>query len=572
MRDDWRVLVVDGDLQVHESTRRILGEERWWGRSIELSFARTEAEARSILASAGPPFHVVLLELSLETPAAGLELCRRIRKHCPRSTRIAVRTGHPELVPEETVLSEHDVDLYLSKAEATPARVLSAVRACLRSSQDISTLLAYGRQLESFTQTLRHLVSVDDLLVFMGEAIKFLELKHGVDLHFLHDDESDDHTFLGPQADALLEDKAKVRRACQRAHALPAEHLQLVPGPRVGLTDQWYVVPFMVERQRDDERGPYIRGGAVFEIKRRTHAAQVRDLVVDLRLFLESWCITYGNLQLREHLEHERLLRERMYRERMEGIASMVTGVAHELNTPLGVAATSASLIVELAEGLAAAGDDEERAELVADVRESCELLRRNLERANHLIKGFKELSTSQLSDERSDVDLPATIRSCFESMGPELRKRGITWELVARRLHERTWDGFAGHLSQVIINLIQNTIRYAYDEGTEGTIEVVVEGTDEGFSIHYRDHGRGVRPDILPQMFQAFVTSGRDRGGRGLGMAISRNIVVNLLGGTIECTSEPGQGVDFAISLPAVAKAREGASISFVRGAVPAG
>ena len=129
----WQVLLVDDEQDVHSITGLILKKKRWRRIPFELTSAYSQAEAMEILQNQRD-FHVALVDVVMEKDSSGLELCEYIRKHCPSSMRIVLRTGQPGLAPEENILNEYDIDYYLAKSDATPAKLYSVIRACLRSS------------------------------------------------------------------------------------------------------------------------------------------------------------------------------------------------------------------------------------------------------------------------------------------------------------------------------------------------------------------------------------------------------------------------------------------------------
>ena len=568
----WQILLVDDEPDVHSITTLVLKQKRWRKRRFKLKSAYSQAEAVEIL-DQDPEFHVAIVDVVMEKDTSGLELCEHIRKVCPNSMRIILRTGQPGLAPEEQVLNEYDIDYYLAKSDATPAKLYSIVRACLRSSQDISTLLAYGKQLQSFTRTLQDVSSVKDLKVFMQEALSFLDLKHNATTVFNFDLSDRENSFIIDDAELEEEDaidSEAAGKALLAAHERGLEMLKAHPGTDFGLSEATFVIPFETHEERQDESpsSDTVLGGLVFgfEPDYVTDKA-TRDFLADATLFLENWCIAFGTLRLRESLAREQLLRDQMYYERMESIATMVTGVAHELNTPLGVARTANSMVTELVDTLLKdpPEDPEDQEELTDDLRDVCQLLMRNLDRAQKLIKGFKQLSASQLTDDQVVIDLGEILTDCIETMKPDLKKQGIRAELHTDESVDHDWNGYPGHLSQVLINLIQNTVRYAYSGGEGGKIDIYLTRPDlaDSFHIEFIDYGKGVPEEILPRLFDAFVTSARAQGGTGLGLAISQNIVVNLLGGTIECQSEVGKGTKFVIDLPAVVEIEETKKLS---------
>jgi len=560
----WQVLLVDDEEDVHTITSLVLKQKRWRNRRFKLTSAYSREEAIQILQKKSD-FHVAVLDVVMEKDNSGLELCEFIRSNCPSSMRIILRTGQPGLAPEEEILNEYDIDYYLAKSDATPGKLYSIIRACIRSSQDISTLLAYGKQLQSFTKTLQSITSVTDLVVFMREALCFLELKHFTATIFNYNLANRKDSFIIEKAEQDVQNDEALQRAgaaMAEAHERKLALLEAHPGRDFGLSDSAFLIPFESHEQQPDGDSaaglPPVLGGLVFEMG-QDHVSDKakRDFLSDATLFIENWCIAFATLRLRERLAHEQLLRDQMYYERLESIATMVTGVAHELNTPLGVARTANSMVTELVNTLLGdpPDDEEDREELESDLTDSCHLMTKNLDRAQRLIQSFKQLSASQLSDEQTTADIVAIVRDCLETMRPDLKKKSITWDVHPQDDVDFRWNGYPGHLSQVIINLTQNAIRYAYKGDEDGTIDVFVteNKNKDGFRIEFVDYGNGVAPDILPRLFDAFVTSGRMQGGTGLGLAIVQNIVVNLLGGNISCNSEVGKGTRFIIDLPKV-------------------
>ncbi|MBE3016059.1 hybrid sensor histidine kinase/response regulator [Microbispora sp. NEAU-D428] len=557
----WRVLVIDDDPDVHAVTKLVLKSKTWRNQRFELISAHSQAEATKLLKQ-DQDFHVALVDVVMEREDSGLELCGVIREICPRSTRIVLRTGQAGIVPEEKVLNEYDIDYYLNKLDMTPEKLFTVVRACLRSSQDISTLLAYGRQLQSFTRALQYMSSVDNLVVFMGETLRFLEVKHNCTTTFNYDLSLGGAAVIRTNPSATMEqDERHLSRslALKAAHEAGAPLMHEHPGTAFGLDASNLIMIFEAREENSGDAAEIAAptlGGIVFTMNSGVVSDGARrDLAADARLFIENWCIAFSTLRLRERLNHEQELRNQMYHDRLEGIATMVTGVAHELNTPLGVARTAASAAGEFADELLRnrPGSSPEDDETAASLNEAVRLMNKNLDRAHRLIQSFRKLSASQLSDERVTTDIKVTIEDCMETMSPDLKKHGITARVEAQEGLDLLWNGFPGHLSQVIINLTQNAIKYAYEPGTGGTIDVFIENAPkgDGFRIRFADHGKGVLETIKPRMFDAFVTSGRDTGGTGLGLAIVRNIVTNLLHGSIACDSEVGGGTRFTIDLP---------------------
>ncbi|WP_437521147.1 hybrid sensor histidine kinase/response regulator [Sorangium sp. So ce726] len=559
MSTGWNILVVDDEEDVHTITQIALKRRLWRQRPFHLTSTRSAAQALATLRSPDcPSFNVALIDVVMETPTAGLELCRYIRANCPSSLRIVLRTGQPGSAFEDSVLNEYDIDYYLSKPEVTAEKLFAVIRACLRSSQDISTLMAFGRQLRNFTRALQSVTSVRDLLVFMDEALGFLEAKHDAGIVFVHDmraaepqgvDTSLRHGAAPPPVLAAIE--------AMFARGVPSFTLQR--GDELGLPPNTALMSFSLPAQADL---PTVQGGLYMAMSAGALSATASvDIASDARIFLENWVIAHSTLRLQQQVAADRILREKMYVERLEGIAHMVASMSHEINTPLGVATAANSMIQMLVRQLRSA-EGAEAEGLDADLNEACALLSKNILRAHNLIKSFKQLSVGQLTDRRVKVDVTTVVRDCIDSLSPEFRAKKIEVTTTATAGEELTWDGFPGHLSQVLINLFQNSARYAYPDVQGGTIDVRVERVVDNrgifLRIAVRDHGPGVAPAVRKRLFQPFVTTGIGQGGTGLGLAIVHNIVVNVLKGRIELEDPEGGGSRFVIELPAVVPLRD--------------
>jgi signal transduction histidine kinase len=246
----------------------------------------------------------------------------------------------------------------------------------------------------------------------------------------------------------------------------------------------------------------------------------------------------------------EQLVNQQMYAGRLESIANIVTGFAHEINTPLGVANTANALIANLVDEVRQA-DGPERDALLGELKHSAALMGRNLDRATCIVRSFKQLSSRQLRDEYVECDLAEVVDECIATMSADLERRRITVDRVWDRRAKFPWGGCPGHLSQVLIGLVQNTLRYAYTESEEGRVEISLSPDGDLYRLEFKDFGAGVDKEILPGIFEPFVTSGREGGAAGLGLAIAHNIVINILSGEISCESERGEGTTFRIELP---------------------
>ena len=115
--------------------------------------------------------------------------------------------------------------------------------------------------------------------------------------------------------------------------------------------------------------------------------------------------------------------------------------------------------------------------------------------------------------------------------------------------------DGYPGAFSQIITNLVMNSLIHAFDPDASGKISIVVTAAEQNVQIVFADNGRGIAAEHLPKIFDPFFTTKRGCGGTGLGLSVIYNIVVQKFGGTIVCDSHPGLGTVFTIQFPAKGK-----------------
>jgi signal transduction histidine kinase len=261
---------------------------------------------------------------------------------------------------------------------------------------------------------------------------------------------------------------------------------------------------------------------------------------------------------LSQEVEKQRRLTE-MERDRNRSLAQMIAGVAHELNTPLGIVNTAASFLEEnlTTEALGGQVLDAERGTTVADVVEVTRLIQANLARVNRLVESFKRLSVSQLLEAREDVDLVGLIESIVALYKPQARKARLDVRVKDELgAGPREWRGYGSYLSQIVLNLLSNVERYAYPDGIGGAVEIAVasEAGPDGpwFVVTVRDFGRGMTPDVLGKAFEPFTT-GRDRGGTGLGLTIVHHLATTMLKGTVSVSSELSKGTLVTLRLPRV-------------------
>ena len=246
---------------------------------------------------------------------------------------------------------------------------------------------------------------------------------------------------------------------------------------------------------------------------------------------------------------------ELVAREKMASLGQLVAGVAHEINTPVGVALTASSYLSERSDALRAAlaSGSLSRSELagfIEQTHEASTMIGQNLERASSLVRSFKQVSVDRSSDDRRRFDLGDNLRAVVSSLELTWKRRPVQLSLSCEGRIEL--DSYPGALGQVITNLIQNALLHAFDGTRGGTMRLSAALADgERVRIVFEDDGHGIAKDALARVFEPFFTTRRSQGGSGLGLHIVYNLVTVKLGGRIEAQGEPGAGMRFVLLLP---------------------
>jgi signal transduction histidine kinase len=243
--------------------------------------------------------------------------------------------------------------------------------------------------------------------------------------------------------------------------------------------------------------------------------------------------------------------------EKLASLGELVAGVAHEINTPLGIALTTATLVDSESKRFAesAASGTLSRAALdrfVKRMREGTQLMFTNLTRAADLVHSFKQVAADQASGERRKFDMDQWLQELLTSLGPVLRK--TKHEISIDCAPGLAVDTYPGALGQVLTNLLTNAVAHAYDKDQSGRISIdVTELRFETLRIVFADDGKGIPPEHRGKIFDPFFTTGRSTGSTGLGLHIVYNLATSRLQGRIHVESTVGKGTRFIIEIPKI-------------------
>ena len=305
-------------------------------------------------------------------------------------------------------------------------------------------------------------------------------------------------------------------------------------------------VIFLSAQHDTDDKVRGFRAGAVDFIGKPYQAEEVLARTsLHIKLARTQRALGLANLELNATLEQLRSARDEIQRsERLAALGAMVTGVAHELNTPIGNGVLAASTLAARVRAFGAqVGDGIRRSELaqfVDDVQQASELLLRNLDKSATLVSGFKQLACDQSAMQRSSFSLAQLVADVIEPLAAPLQERQVALRVeVAPGI---MLDNFPGALSQILSQLVSNAMLHGFADGRAGTIALEARGgADDLLELCVRDNGGGIAASHLERIFDPFFTTKLGQGGCGLGLNIVHNLVCNVLGGSIDASSTPG-------------------------------
>ena len=257
----------------------------------------------------------------------------------------------------------------------------------------------------------------------------------------------------------------------------------------------------------------------------------------------------------KQYMELNKTQKQLMEAEKLSSLGGLVAGVAHEINTPVGMALTGTTHLEEEIQKLTSLYKDEEMSEddfseFLAYSAELTSSIETNLQRAASLVKGFKQVAVDQSSDEDREFLLKEYIEEeILTSLHNTIKK---TKHHIIVNIDEKiSLDSNPGAFSQILTNFIMNSIKHAYNKDEQGEIKIIAKLKKDRLLLIYKDDGKGMDKETVRQVFDPFFTTSRGTGGSGLGMHITYNLIVNKLNGTIKCESKIGQGVEFIMEIP---------------------
>jgi signal transduction histidine kinase len=553
----WKIAVIDDDAAVHEGTRFALSDYNLNGQTLEILSAYSAAEGRTLM-RAHPDIAAVLLDVIMETDAAGLDLVEYIRNEIKNETvRIILRTGQPGQAPERRVIVQYDINDYKAKTELTADKLFTSLTAALRSYQQLERMVQTRRGLEIIidaASTLYDFKSMQRLAEGVLTQIASLLNVDCAGILVLRDDgnaASDDFSVLAGSG-------------CYSRFIGSAGSKSLDPDLRS-------MVEAAFRRRKhefaDQRTVLYIRTGSGREVvvllqAERQLSETDRSLV---EIFGSRLSIAFDNVILYQQLNeanaqledrvaqrtralmqaNRRLSQQWLRLQRANGFKNEILGtVAHDLKNPLGVILGRTEMLTELI----TAGSSKES--VTAQVEHIRDATKRLTSMVDHLISDAMA-DAFDISIRREAVDIAGLVSEVADANQPLAANKQQTITVSAPPNFVTMCD--ADRMREAIDNLVSNAIKYS---PIGGKIAMLVTHEGDNTVIRVADEGAGLLPEDLGRLFGRFQRlSAKPTAGEsstGLGLSIVKRII-DMHGGEVTAESGgPGQGSTFTVILPA--------------------
>ena len=240
--------------------------------------------------------------------------------------------------------------------------------------------------------------------------------------------------------------------------------------------------------------------------------------------------------------------------ENLASLGGLTAGIAHEINTPLGIGLTGITHLSEITKEIKKQYQSQNISEsdfneYLTTSEEIGSMIHINLEKAAMLVKSFKQVSADQSSEIKRIFNVKEYIDEILLSIKNITKKTKLDIKITGK--DNLKINSYPGAYSQIITNLIINSISHGYKKNEKGIIEIDFSQEKNNLTIVYKDDGKGISKEDLPKIFDLFFTTKLNNGGTGLGLNIVQNLITDKLNGIIQCESQKDKGVIFTIVIP---------------------
>jgi signal transduction histidine kinase/streptogramin lyase len=298
----------------------------------------------------------------------------------------------------------------------------------------------------------------------------------------------------------------------------------------------------------------FIASGIILYIRWRTWKLVKEKETLESQVSERTQTITQQKEELQTTLDRLEKTQDRLIQsEKFAALGGLVAGVAHEINTPVGISVTAASSLAEETRAMAEKYKTNQISrsdfkEYLNTANQSAKLILANMERTATMVQSFKQVSVDQSTEQKRKFKLKEYFADVIRSLYPKIKQKNIDIQLNIDDKLEL--NSYPGDFSQIITNLVLNSFVHGFSDKDSGEIQISASDNGNALEILYNDDGKGIRNKDLQMIFDPFFTTDKKLG-TGLGLHIVYNIVSQRLNGTIDCHSTIGSGAQFRISVP---------------------
>lgn len=310
---------------------------------------------------------------------------------------------------------------------------------------------------------------------------------------------------------------------------------------------------------RDVLQGHYINGPLVFILSLMINKVFYNQRVEE---FLNKKTILFQKNQLEKKtndLEETmnvllKTQKQLVQSEKLAALGNLVAGIAHEVNTPVGVALTASTHLNKLTTDIAALFNNNELkksnlTEFLDNIKEGSQILESNLRRAADLIRSFKQVAVDQSNQSKRRFNVKDYLNEILLSLQPKTKY--FKHQIIVNCPDDIVIYSYPGVISQVITNLLMNSYTHAFDKNDEGAIRISIEKAGNKLILKFFDNGKGIPEQYIDKIFEPFFTTSRGDGGTGLGLHVVYNLVTQILKGSLSVASKLNKGTDFSLEFP---------------------
>lgn len=243
-----------------------------------------------------------------------------------------------------------------------------------------------------------------------------------------------------------------------------------------------------------------------------------------------------------------------MEQEKYASLGTLVAGISHEINTPIGIAISATSMITDTSEQILNLLENKTITETnlrqkLSIISESVELSENNLKKAANLVNNFKKIAVDQSSSDISNFQLSTHTQALIDSLKSEIKKHAV---IINNNISAVIFfESYVSDYQQILSNLILNALHHGFDKGQKGIIDIEAIESADRIQLSISDNGKGINQDIIKHIYSPFYTTTSRSKGPGLGLTIVYNLIKQRFGGDIQVQSEPGKGTRFTLDLP---------------------